>query len=115
MSSRLAFRIIACGFVILLGRTPLFCAEAPLVPTLRGQPWTIGESPDLGPLIGEKQQPVDFAIWQAADGTWQLQSCIRGTKEPGKTRLFHRWEGAALSDTNWKQKGLAMQADEHVG
>lgn len=58
---------------------------------------------------------MDFAVWQANDGTWQLQSCIRGTKEPGKTRLFYRWEGKALTDTNWSPQGIAMQADPTVG
>src|SRR5262245_36150791 len=67
-------------------------ARAPLVPEIDGEWWTVAGSPDLGPLTGPKQQPVDFGIWQAADGTWQLWSCIRSTKEAGKTRLFHRWQ-----------------------
>ena len=70
-------------------------AEYPLTPRIVGEWWTVAGDPDLGPLTNPKQQPVDFGIWQAADGTWQLWSCIRGTKEPGKTRLFHRWEGAS--------------------
>jgi hypothetical protein len=74
----------------------------------------VASDPDLGALTNPKQQPVDFGIWQAADGTWQLWSCIRGTKEPGKTRLFHRWEGAKLTDANWAPKGIAMQADPRL-
>jgi hypothetical protein len=58
---------------------------------------------------------VDFAVWQAADGTWQLWSCIRGTKEPGKTRLFYHWEGHAITDRDWKPVGVAMHADESSG
>lgn len=58
---------------------------------------------------------MDFAIWKAADGTWQLWSCIRGTKEPGKTRLFHRWEGAKLTDRDWTPKGIALEADPALG
>ena len=65
---------------------------APAVPRLTGDAWQIASSPDLGELTVKGQQPVDFAIWRAADGTWQLWSCIRNTKETGKTRLFHRWE-----------------------
>jgi hypothetical protein len=80
------------------------------------EPWTqIAGDPDLGALTTGKQQPVDFGIWQAADGTWQLWSCIRGTKESGKTRLFYRWEGAHLTNANWKPMGIAMRADPRTG
>jgi hypothetical protein len=58
---------------------------------------------------------VDFAVWQAADGTWQLCSCIRNTKEPGNTRLFYRWEGAKLTDRDWKPRGIALRADPKTG
>ncbi len=84
-------------------------------PVIR-EPWTqITGNPELGDLTSDKQQPVDFAIWQAADGTWQVLECIRGTKEPGYTRLFYRWEGAKLTDANWKPMGIAMQADTALG
>ncbi len=94
------------------------CAAAeppPLVPRIVGEGWTIAGDPDLGVLTSEKQQPVDFGIWQAADGTWQLWSCIRATKEAGKTRLFHRWESARLTDRDWTPKGIAMRADPALG
>jgi hypothetical protein len=58
---------------------------------------------------------VDFAVWQAADGTWQLWSCIRGTKCEGNTRLFYGWEGARLTDSDWKPMGIKMQADARYG
>lgn len=59
-------------------------------------PWTtIATNPDLGNLTGDKQQPVDFAVWRAEDGRWQLWSCIRGTKIGGDTRLFYRWQSPA--------------------
>jgi len=90
-------------------------ANPPLTPRIAGQSWTIATDPDLGELSTPKQQPVDFAIWQAADGTWQLCSCIRGTKEPGKTRLLYRWEGAKLTDTNWTPKGIFMHSDPSLG
>jgi len=74
--------------------------------------------PDLGDLTGpppenpnHPQQPVDFAIWQAADGTWQLWSCIRNTKCGGMTRLFYAWEGRNLTDPDWTPLGIALQAD----
>lgn len=93
----------------------LSAAEHPLIPKLVGDGWAIAGDPDLGPLTTLKQQPVDFGIWQAADGTWQLWSCIRHTKEPGKTRLFHRWEGERLTDRDWTSKGVAMRADPDLG
>ena len=77
--------------------------------------WEIAGNPDLGSLTGEKQAPVDFAVWQAADGTWQLWSCIRGTKEEGVTRLFYRWEGKHLTDSDWEPKGIAMRGDPEYG
>lgn len=77
--------------------------------------WPIATNPDLGPLTSDKQEPVDFAIWQAADGTWQLWSCIRNTKEAGVTRLFHRWEGKSLTDRYWEPKGIVMRGDPEFG
>src|SRR5687767_11086412 len=86
-----------------------------MMPRISGE-WTeMAGDPDLGSLTTPKQQPVDFGIWLAADGTWQLWSCIRGTKEPGKTRLFHRWEGKRLEDKNWQPRGIAMLADPALG
>jgi hypothetical protein len=86
-----------------------------LVPHIDGPFWQIAGEPDLGMYSDPNQQPVDFAVWQAADGTWQLQSCIRGTKVGGHTRLFYRWEGKNLTDANWTPVGVAMLADTTVG
>jgi hypothetical protein len=90
-------------------------AEGVMVPRIVGEWWTIAGNPDLGKLSGEKQQPVDFAVWPAADGTWQLWSCIRNTKCGGVSRLFYRWEGRALTDRDWRPIGIAMQADPQYG
>jgi len=85
------------------------------VPSIAG-PWTqIAGDPDLGALTTAKQQPVDFGIWQAANGMWQLWSCIRGTKEPGNTRLFYRWESPRLTDAKWRPAGIAMHSDPAAG
>jgi hypothetical protein len=89
-------------------------ATAPL-PQIDGPFWQIAGNPDLGVLNGPNQEPVDFSIWQAADGTWQLWSCIRGTACGGATRLFHRWEGTRLTDRNWLPMGVAMQANPLLG
>lgn len=102
---------------------PWFCLLA-LVPALArgvseprivGEPWQIAGDPDLGDLTHPNQQPVDFGLWKAADGTWQLWSCIRGTKETGRTRLFHRWESDALTRPDWRPLGIAMRADPDQG
>lgn len=58
-------------------------------------------------------QPVDFTIWQAADGTWQLVACVRGTRYPGRGRLFFRWEALALTDVDWTPMGTFMTSDDH--
>ena len=59
--------------------TPTASAQEALVPVIDGEWWQIAGDPDLGDYTREKQQPVDFGVWQAADGTWQLWSCIRDT------------------------------------
>lgn len=90
-------------------------ADDLLVPSIDG-PWTqIAGNPDLGELTSPNQQPVDFAVWQAADGTWQAWSCIRKTKCGGHTRLFYRWEGKTLTSPDWKPMGIAMRADPKLG
>lgn len=90
-------------------------AAKPPIPVIAGDWWTVASSPDLGDLTSPDQQPVDFGVWRASDGTWQLWSCIRGTKCGGKTRLFHRWEGKSLTDANWMPMGIAMQAKADYG
>lgn len=93
----------------------LLSAEELLVPVVEG-PWTqITGNPDLGQYTSDRQQPVDFAVWQAADGTWQLWSCIRHTKCGGHTRLFYCWEGQNLTSPNWKPMGIAMESDPSLG
>src|SRR5688572_29351491 len=86
-----------------------------MMPRISGE-WTeMAGDPDLGSLTTPKQQPVDFAVWQAADGTWQLWSCIRGTRCGGNTRLFYGWEGPTLTEPDWTPKGIVMQADPALG
>ena len=85
------------------------------MPQIDGPWWQVAGDPDLGKYTAPKQQPVDFAIWQAADGTWQIWSCIRNTKCGGKTRLFHRWQGAKITDPDWQPMGIAMEADAAFG
>ena len=100
--------------LLLLGVTAQ-AAEPVLVPQIQGEWWQVAGDPDLGKLTTPKQQPVDFAIWQAPDGAWQLWSCIRATACGGRTRLFYRWQGARLTDRDWTPMGIAMQADPGFG
>ncbi|MCB9769126.1 MAG: hypothetical protein H6752_13095 [Candidatus Omnitrophica bacterium] len=86
-----------------------------LVPVIDGDWWQVAGDPDLGEYTRPEQQPVDFGVWQAADGTWQLWSCIRKTGCGGNTRLFYRWEGKNLTDTDWAPMGIAMEASPELG
>jgi len=86
-----------------------------IIPIIDSTWWQVAGNPDLGPYTSDKQQPVDFGVWQAMDGTWQLWSCIRRTKCGGHTRLFYRWEGKRLTDANWQPKGIAMEAKPALG
>jgi len=88
---------------------------AVLVPKIEGKWWQVAGSPDLGKFTSQRQQPVDFAIWQAADGTWQLWSCIRSTAYPGWTRLFYRWQAKKLTDHDWRPMGIVMTSDPKLG
>jgi len=92
-------------------------AEEPgvLVPRIRGDWWQVAGDPDLGEWTRPEQQPVDFGVWRAADGTWQLWSCIRKTGCGGNTRLFFRWEGRELTQPDWKPMGIAMTAAAKFG
>ncbi len=85
-----------------------------VVPIIDGGFWQVAGNPDLGEYNSPKQQPVDFGIWQAQDGTWQLWSCIRFINAQGHTRLFHGWEGKSITDTDWQPLGITMTSSaEH--
>ncbi len=86
-----------------------------VVPVIASPFWSIAGNPDLGPYTTPNQQPVDFGVWQAADETWQLWSCIRHTACGGHTRLFYRWEGTQLTDSKWRPMGIAMEARPDLG
>jgi hypothetical protein len=101
--------------ILLLVPLALTAGQPLLIPQIDGEFWQVAGDPDIGRFTTPKQQPVDFGIWQAADGTWQLWSCIRATAYPGKTRLFHRWQGARLNDKDWQPMGIAMEADPNFG
>lgn len=84
-------------------------------PVIASAWWDIAGMPDTGTHYSEKQQPVDFGVWQAKDGTWQLWSCIRNTECGGNSRLLYRWEGTSLTQPDWTPKGIAMMAKPELG
>ncbi len=86
-----------------------------LLPEIEDNWWTIAGNPDLGHLNSERQQPLDFGIWQAADGTLQLWSCVRRTNCGGRNRLFFRWQADKLTKKNWKPIGVYMEPDPNFG
>jgi len=86
-----------------------------LMPQIDGDWWTIAGNPDLGAYNSERQQPLDFGLWQAADGTWQLGACIRRTHCGGRGRLLYRWQSDSLTDRNWKAMGIMLEADSNFG
>ncbi|MEN6307495.1 MAG: hypothetical protein ABFD91_07035 [Anaerohalosphaeraceae bacterium] len=105
--------LISIGVVIILSVNS-FAARF-YIPVIDGDWWQVASTPDLGQYNSDKQQPVDFSIWQAKDGIWQLWSCIRFTKLGGHTRLFYGWEGARLTDKDWTPKGIAMMGKPELG
>jgi len=89
-----------------------------LVPVIDGEWWEVTGNPMDHKYATQRQEPVDFAVWQAADGTWQMWSCFRKTTaggEEGRTRFFYGWEGMHSTDTDWKPMGIAMDADPELG
>lgn len=92
--------------------------ETLLMPVIDGEWWEVTSNPMDHKYATERQEPVDFAVWQATDGTWQMWSCFRKTTsggEEGRTRFFYGWEGMHPTDTAWKPIGLKMDADPAVG
>ncbi len=69
--------------------------------------------PELGEFVWTNGTlPIDFSIWQAEDGTWQLDACVRALRKPQertKYRVFYRWEGTSLTeDNNWQPQGISQ-------
>ncbi len=108
----MTFRIFSA---FCLGLSATLAADSVMVPVIEGEWWQVAGQPDMGELNSPRQQPVDFAVWQARDGTWQLWSCIRYTSDPKNTRVLYRWEGRELTQPNWTPMGIAQKADPAVG
>ncbi|QGY47218.1 hypothetical protein GM418_27205 [Maribellus comscasis] len=120
--SQLKLMSIICLAAMLFGTDFAFAQDSQKneipVPKIDGDWWTIATNPDIGEYNSPHQQPVDFGIWQAADGTWQLWSCIRNSRFPGTnytTRFLYGWEGNSLTSVNWEPKGIKWVAEPLLG
>ena len=92
----------------------LAAQNAPETPHLDGAWWRIASPPALERFGSGGEQTVDFTIFPAADGTWQLISCVRNTTHPGGKRLLFRWEGKSLTDPDWTPKGIFLTSDPAI-
>ena len=90
-------------------------APTPRVPIIAG-PWRrICHMPDLGDLAGpnpSSQNVVDHSFLQAADGSWRLWACIRGT---AVGRLIYGWRGQSLTGEALAPDGVKLRADRAAG
>jgi hypothetical protein len=72
---RAAVLAMALLTILLAASPPAARASADVdAPFIDGPWWQVAGDPDLGKYTSSEQQPVDFGVWQAADGTWQLWS-----------------------------------------
>ncbi len=114
------------GFSLLLAG--IACAEtAPEIPYTSDEPgsgwWQIVSSPTNYLWDnGEKDEPVDFTIFQDDFDNWQLIACVRRTKFPTKNkpqggagRVLFQWESDDFFATDWKQVGVFLNPDELAG
>ncbi|MBT5219228.1 MAG: hypothetical protein HOM16_07060 [Woeseia sp.] len=90
-------------------------SHATLIPQIVGDWWTIATSPDIGDYGSAHQQPMDFGLWRARDGRWQLGACIRRTACGGEGRLLWRWESESLLREDWPSAGLLLESDVNSG
>ena len=118
MKTKTYVTLLALILALLLTDTAGALPENVPTPQIEGPWWQVAGNPMDHKYATERQEPVDFAVWQAADGTWQLWSCIRNTTaggKGGKTRFFYRWQGRRLTDSNWRPMGIAMEGDASLG
>ena len=82
-----------------------------VTPRLSG-PWIklVGR-PQLEKWASDKAEPVDFTVFRADNGRWQLISCIRHTKHPGGTRLLYRWSSSELTREGWRPEGIFLSSN----
>ncbi len=96
-----------------------------VMPEIDGSEWFITDGYELTTGIGDfiwtnSTLPIDFSIWQANDGTWQLEGCVRKFYHPSDDsdgwRVFYRWEGTSLTnDFAWEPQGIVMTGRVEYG
>lgn len=109
MRSSLVSPIRVWLITLLIAVLPAVVAAAS-TPRLAG-PWVkIAGRPPLEKWASPKAEPVDFTVFQADDGTWQLIACVRHTAHPGNTRLLYRWSSRELTAPDWKPEGIFLSS-----
>ena len=116
---------VGIALLIFVGSGRLFSQTAPIgddvgsqvqssassTPRLDG-PWIklVGRPP-LEKWASDRAEPVDFTLFQADNGRWQLIACVRHTSHPGGTRLLYRWSSPDLVAENWRADGIFLSSD----
>ncbi len=100
-------RYLLTAFVWMIGALPI---QAQMVPRLDGSWIQLLGRPQLEKWHSPEAEPVDFAIFRADDGSWQLISCIRKTTHPGSGRLLYRWSSPELNREGWKPEGIFLSS-----
>lgn len=85
------------------------------VPRIDGDWWRIAAPPTLEQWHRPGVETVDFTVYQAQDGTWQLVACLRGTAHPGAGRLFYRWEAGEITARDWRPQGIFRTTSAELG
>ena len=104
--------------VLLIAAEPLTAqneneAESkPPTPRLEGNWIQLVGQPQLEKWASPDVEPVDFTVFRADDGRWQLISCIRKTTHPGAGRLLYRWSSDDLTREGWKGEGIFLASKE---
>lgn len=106
---------LSCQAASAPGSASTEISHPPRVPRLAG-PWIrLTDRPPLERWNTPKVEPVDFTIFRAADGRWQLISCIRHTSHPGKGRLLYRWSSDRLAAPDWRPDGIFLESRPEFG
>lgn len=83
--------------------------SGPLTPRLEGRWIQLVGRPQLEKWASPDAEPVDFSIFRANNGRWQLISCIRKTTHPGAGRLLYQWSSRKLTE-GWKPEGIFLSS-----
>ncbi len=104
------YRVRAVNTVGLSSPPSAGIVASPPVPRLAG-PWIqLTGRPPLERWATPKAEPVDFTIFRATDGRWQLIACVRNTSHPGKGRLLYRWSSERLATPAWRADGIFLES-----